>query len=119
MYVFAGGDSDGSFSQNWWVETLHLADTDRHALLSGGELSDAVINAAQKMLATQYPNISGLQDTNRGRRLMFSSSPRNCIQIFHIGELVHAVYLHVQCSSRKFLKTGQNCNLEKQGGGGG
>ena len=84
----AGGDSESSSeSQKWWIKALHLADTDHQALVSGGELTDSLIMAAQTMLASQYPEIRGFQDTNKGRYLTFSGVSKNCVQIFYVGEL--------------------------------
>ena len=72
----AGGDSESSSeSQKWWIKALHLADTDHQALVSGGELTDSLIMAAQTILASQYPEIRGFQDTNNG-------VSKNCVQIF-------------------------------------
>ena len=89
ILCYAGGDSESSSeSQKWWIKALHLADTDHYALVSGGELTDSLIMAAQIMLASQYPEIRGLQDTNTGRYLTFSGVSRNCVQIFYVGELV-------------------------------
>lgn len=84
----AGGDSESSSElQKWWIKALHLADTDHQALVSGGELTDSLIMAAQTMLASQYPEIGGFQDTNKGRYLTFSGVSKNCVQIFYVGEL--------------------------------
>ena len=89
FHALPGGDSDSSSeSQKWWIKDLHLADTDHQALLSGEELTDSLIFAAQTLLATQYPEIGGLQDTNKGKYLTFSSAPKNCVQIFYVGELM-------------------------------
>ena len=51
--------------------------------------------AAQTMLAAQYPEVRGLQDTNKGRYLTFSSVPINCVQIFYVGELANCVHKYL------------------------
>ena len=91
-------DSDSeNDDQTWWIQKLQLTDTDRQVLLSGSELTDSLVNAAQMLLAAQYPKMKGFQDTNVGRHLAFSAVPRNCIQIFHIGKF--NMVLHVQATS--------------------
>ena len=57
----------------WWIKELHLAISDRNALLSGGELTDS-INASQWLLAHQYPRVKGFQDTFHSQLLSFSSA---------------------------------------------
>lgn len=61
-------------------------------LLTGKELNDSLVNAAQMVLASQFPGIKGFQDTNHGLVLSFSKVPDNCVQIFFIGEFYY-VYI--------------------------
>ena len=58
------------------------SDSDRQCLLSGKELNDSLINAAQTLLAAQYPQIKGFQNTNCERYLNFLNLPKNCVQFF-------------------------------------
>ena len=72
-------------------------DTDHRALVSGEELTDSLIMAAQTMLAAPYPEIRGLQDIFKGRYLTFSSIPKNCVQIFYVGELASCTLVISMC----------------------
>ena len=60
-------------------------------------MTDSLIMAAQTMLAAQYPEIRGLQDTIKGTYLTFSSVPKNCVQIFYVGELVSCTLVISMC----------------------
>ena len=68
----------------WWIKDLHLALSDRNALLSGKELTDAIINASQKLLHHQFPRVKGLQETTLSQGLSFVPTRKNAVQIFHV-----------------------------------
>ena len=53
------------------------------------ELTDGVINAAQKLLKQQFPAISGLQNALLGQKLCFSPLPvhTHAVQILHTGRI--------------------------------
>ena len=68
----------------WWIKDLQLALSDRNALLSGKDLTEAIMNAVQMLLHHQFPRVKGLQDTGLSRFLSFSTTKRNAVQIFHV-----------------------------------
>ena len=68
----------------WWIKDLQLALSDRNALLSGKDLTEAIINAVHMLLHHQHPQVKGLQDTGLSRFLSFSKTKRNAVQIFHV-----------------------------------
>ena len=63
---------------------MQLYLSDRNALLSGKDLTEAIINAVQTLLHYQFPCMKGLQDTGLSRFLSFSTIERNAVQIFHV-----------------------------------
>ena len=74
---------------DWWLESLHLASSDKKRLLTGMELTDSLMNAVQKMLQDQFPNCQSLQDVTLGQLLMFapvSQGDGPAVQILHTGE---------------------------------
>ena len=70
------------------IKDLHLALSDRNALLSGKELTDAIINASQKLLHHQFPRVKGLQETTLSQGLSFVPTRKNAIQIFYVQVIV-------------------------------
>ena len=68
----------------WWIKDLQLALSDRNALLSGKDLTEALMNAVQMLLHHQFPRVKGLQDTGLSRYLSFTTTKRNAVQIFYI-----------------------------------
>ena len=79
-------DSHG-LETRWWIEELQLKESDCNTLISGMELNDRLINAAQTVLRKQFPNISGFQNTLRGFRLAFVPIPQECkaVQVLFTG----------------------------------
>ena len=71
----------------WWIKSLNLYETDRRKLLDGKKLNDALINACQRVLSQQFPNVVGFEDTNLGVSLKFSlkENAQLGVQILHIG----------------------------------
>ena len=65
----------------WWIKDLQLALSDRNALLSGKELTDAIIHTSQTLLHHQFPKVKGLQDTTLSHLLSFAPARRNSVQI--------------------------------------
>ena len=48
--------------EDWWIAGLKLSSDDLERLLTGMELTDTLINAAQSILQRQFPGCSGFQD---------------------------------------------------------
>ena len=63
---------------------MQLFLSDRNALLSGKDLTEALMNAVQTLLHHQFPRVKGLQDTSLSHYLSFTTTKRNTVQIFHI-----------------------------------
>lgn len=80
-------DSDPDPVCDWWIQPLGLYWDDKTALLSQGELTDNIINAAHTLLSLQFPHIAGLQNTLLGHHLDFmpTSSDLYSVQILHTG----------------------------------
>lgn len=69
---------------NYWLPTLNLTVDDKAILLSAtGLLNDSLINAAQKLLANQFPTMPGLQDVLNGPPLSFDIEAGEFIQILN------------------------------------
>ena len=60
-----------------------LSYADKETIMNGQELNDLHIHMAQKLLSSQYPNISGLQTTLYQYKQPLASS-KNAIQIIHV-----------------------------------
>ena len=74
---------------DWWLESLHLANSDKRTLLTEMELTDSLINSVQKLLQDQFPICRSLQDVTLGQLLMFtpvSQGDGPAVQILHTGE---------------------------------
>ena len=105
---------------------LQLARKDLNTLLSGKDLTEAIINAAQMLLHHQFPRVKGLQDTGLSRYLSFSKTKRNAVQIFHVelrklsivtilsGSAIMIKDNHAPHSSRVFsVKTGWSLGIQQ------
>lgn len=62
-------------------------------------LTDTHINAAQQLLAVQYPNMHGLQDTVLGTKLKFSIET-DFIQVLHDGSLHWITASNIFCEDK-------------------
>ena len=84
-------EDDPSFTDSfhWWIERLRLYHEDRLYLAKGMDVTDNVINAAQKILRRQYAEITGFQDTILGPKLLFKEVPmtQKSVQILHTGKV--------------------------------
>ena len=68
----------------YWVSTLRLTEDHKRQITTGKVLSDIHINAAQALLSSQFPELSGFQLTNYSQnydKLQIASN--NSIQIHH------------------------------------
>ena len=74
------GSSD---CEQHWIRTLDLYPSDRECLNTHQWLTDAVINAGQKLLKLAYPHIGGLQSTVLGETLAYEIQTGQFIQILH------------------------------------
>ena len=112
---------DGKTSFTTTIPVLQVFDSDDSAdetpsprcLLQYGDLklisnkrmlNDNVINAVQKMLHTQYPDIDGLQDTILGQTLnyeIYRSKP--FVQILHDGNIHWLAISTINCSPGKVM----------------
>ena len=69
-----------------WLASLNLTQKDRESLLHPtGWLTDSTINAAQKLLADQFPDLSGFQDVSKGLTLSYNIMPSDFLQIINTG----------------------------------
>ena len=95
-------DSDADPDLKWWIEGLSLYEEDKEILLSGQELTDSIINAAQSLLSLQFIHIGGLQDTIFGHRLNYKAVDPcvSSVQILHTGKFLH-VHVHVVYSNMR------------------
>lgn len=67
-----------------WLTDLQLKQSDRDILLSvTGWLTDTIIDAAQILLAQQFPNISGLQSVALGLTMAFNIQTGEFVQILN------------------------------------
>ena len=82
-YVYV---SDSDPDPTWWIKDLELYKCDEESLQPGMELTENVINAAQKVLKQQF-NIGGCQNTALPQSLKFvtESADKLCFQILHTG----------------------------------
>ena len=84
-------DDSADPKSEWWIKDLGLHESDRCALMSGSELTDSIVNAAQKILANQFPVFHGFQSTILIHHLNFQEIPSTgseTVQILHTGMYV-------------------------------
>lgn len=88
-------DGDADLNAKWWLEDLHLYESDRDDLLNGLELSDAVINASQCIMKRQFSHIQGFQSTLLSQNLKFKPFSRGIgsVQILNAGMYVHFIFV--------------------------
>ena len=79
--------------EDWWIAGLKLSSDDLERLLTGMELTDTIINAAQSILQRQFPGCSGFQDVTLGPLLSFCPVSGSAVQILHTGKLSNKVYI--------------------------
>lgn len=75
-------------NRDWWIKSLKLYQSDRRILLDGEMLNDALINACQKLLSNQFPEILGFENTICGltsTNFSLKEFAHHGIQILHIG----------------------------------
>ena len=65
---------------------MKLTEFDRKRLTAGEELPGSIINAAQYLLACQFPHLEGFQDTALGLYLQFRKIKNSGVQILHTGK---------------------------------
>ena len=65
----------------WWIKDLQLALSDRNALLSGKDLTEAIMNAVQMMFQNQFPRVKGLRDTGFSFPFFFNNKEECCSDI--------------------------------------
>lgn len=84
ILIYDGGEDP---QVRWWREELWLHKHDEIILLSGEELTDNIINAAQALLNKQFPQIVGFQDTIFAHNLNYCAISREIpsVQILHTG----------------------------------
>ena len=81
-----GTDDDGTcnISTEFWVKELHLLQNHHNDILLGRALTGDVINASQKLLSKQFPDIGGLQLTYYNDPRSFSCA--DGVQIHHTSQ---------------------------------
>jgi hypothetical protein len=75
-------------------------------LLNGKQLTDNEINAAQRLLRNQYPDIGGLQDTLLGRTphmqsMILTGAACNCVQARWPSSEFRPRQAHRSCTSAR------------------
>ena len=74
---------NSSDCEQHWIRTFDLYPSD-HAFLNTHQwLTDAIINAGQKLLKQTYPHVGGLQSTVLGETLAYEIQTEEFIQIMH------------------------------------
>ena len=83
--ILCTGERDCVTPTPYWIKELLLTDEERRIIASGEVLTDLHINAVQKLLSNQFPDISGLQSScfSQGNRFKRITSPG--IQVHHTG----------------------------------
>ena len=69
------------------MKSLQLFKSDQVVLIHGKELTDTLIDAAQKLLSKKYPSINGLQSPSLAPLLQINPTPTRAVQIHHTGKL--------------------------------
>ena len=70
-----------------WIPDLNIALADRDILINpSARLSDAIINAAQKLLKRGNPSLPGLQNDNLGQTNSFTVQTGEFVQMLHTGQ---------------------------------
>ena len=77
----------------------NLSDNDLNTLRSYAMLSDVHINAANKLLRSQYPHIQGLQDPILGSKLQFDICRDKFCQILHDGSVHWLCVSNIFCDN--------------------
>ena len=54
-------------------------------LLTGGSLSDVLVNAAQRLIQAAHSHVAGLQDVSLGLTLAFDVIQGEFVQVLHTG----------------------------------
>ena len=67
-----------------WIKELGLKKVDRKILQQKSMLNDRIINAAQKLIKNQFPQVGGLQDPVLSQT-SFECCPGEGVQIHHTG----------------------------------
>ena len=73
----------------WWMEHLHLLDSDELVLTSGAWINAAIINACQVILSKQFSLDLSFQDVGCGLTMSFSIVKGSFIQILHDSDRHH------------------------------
>lgn len=85
--------SDGSCSSSssCWLRELNLSKREKHILSSSKPLNANLINAAQGILSSQFPEVEGFQDTALSQNI-FRLCPvppnKKSVQIMHTGMIL-------------------------------
>ena len=96
----------------WWIRALELYEDDKKILLGDKELSDSIINAAQRLLSVQFQHIGGFQHTVLGYNLNFKPVDPNfsSVQILHTGRSMY-VHVHVDVSMLCMVENVNNVHV--------
>ena len=73
--------------KKFWIQKLNLQEKDQHILSSNTKwLTDDIIDASQRVLASQFPENAGFQEVSiKGLCYNFAVKPSNFVQILHDG----------------------------------
>ena len=80
----------------WWIQNLHLLDSDKTTITSGAWLSASIINASQHILAAQFAtqfNGAGFQDVGNSLTMEFDIESTRFVQIIHDNDRNHWITL--------------------------
>lgn len=77
-------------SDQWWIEDLHLLESDKALIISGAWANSSVINASQCILSKQFDLWSFcFQDVSYGLTMNYSPVGNGFIQILHDSDRHH------------------------------
>ena len=90
----------------YWIPKLLLTDEDQLRICSGKALTDAHMNAAQKLLSQQFPSIAGLQSSCLLQGNCFEKVTAQSIQIHNTGNFhwvtTTSIQLPSSCQAKLF-----------------
>ena len=83
-----------------WLPELKLLEMDKEVILCPtGWLTDSIINAVQRLLKKQFPNINGFQDTCLGSVYNFKILQGDIIQILFSPNYIYDGFDSSKCCS--------------------
>ncbi len=93
IYVSSAEDTDGENKEDpWWEKSLGLTESCHKIIKSGDWLSTDIMDASNKIVRENFPDIKGLQSTFRAvSKHRFTPQTQGSIQLHHSQEARHWV----------------------------